>query len=123
MVKVRHEANSKTYGVVEEICHVTDAASHFTSYISSDIGDVSPSIGNMNRLGMNYVKAHVTGNTENIYTPVLDGMQVELCDAEEIKEALGLAEKDVKHPLVCGYLEMYKGEDKVRIRPMGQIAG
>lgn len=116
VVKVRHEANSKTYGVVEEICHVTDAPSHFTSYISSDFGDTSPSIGNMNRLGMNYVKARVSGNTENIYTPVLDGQQVELCDAEEIKEALGLAEKDIKHPLVCGYLEMYKGEDRVRIK-------
>ena len=37
IVKVEHEDNSITYAVIEEINHVTDAASHFTSYISSDL--------------------------------------------------------------------------------------
>lgn len=116
VVKVNHESGSITFGVVEEIYHITDAPSHFTSYISSDFGDIHEGIGNMNRLGMNYVKARVTGNTQNIYTPVLNGMQVSLCNPDEICQALGLTEKDVKNPLVCGYLEMYQGEDKVRIK-------
>ncbi len=116
VVKVNHESDSITFGVVEEIYHITDAPSHFTSYISSDFGDIHENIGNMNRLGMNYVKARVTGNTQNIYTPVLNGMQVSLCNPEEICQALGLTEKDVKNPLVCGYLEMYQGEDKVKIK-------
>lgn len=51
IVKVEHEDNSITYAVIEEINHVTDAASHFTSYISSDFGDVQDNIGNMTRLG------------------------------------------------------------------------
>ncbi len=116
VVKVRHESGSVTFGVVEEINHITDAPTHFTSYISSDFGDVSAEIGNMNRLGMNYVKARVSGNTADIYTPVLNGQQVSLCEEEEIKQALGLTDKDVKNPLVCGYLEMYKGEDKKKVR-------
>ncbi len=116
VVKVSHESGSTTFGVVEEIYHITDAPSHFTSYISSDFGDIHEGIGNMNRLGMNYVKARVTGNTQNIYTPVLNGRQVSLCNPDEICQALGLTEKDVKNPLVCGYLEMYQGEDKVRIK-------
>lgn len=116
VVKVNHESGSITFGVVEEINHITDAPSHFTSYISSDFGDTNDGIGNMNRLGMNYVKARVSGNTENIYTPVLNGQQVSLCEPEEIRQALGLTEKDVKNPLVCGYLEMYQGEDKVKIK-------
>lgn len=116
VVKVNHESGSITFGVVEEINHITDAPSHFTSYISSDFGDTNETIGNMNRLGMNYVKARVTGNTGNIYTPVLNGQQVSLCEPEEIRQALGLTEKDVKNPLVCGYLEMYQGEDKVKIK-------
>lgn len=116
VVKVNHESGSITFGVVEEINHITDAPSHFTSYISSDFGDTNNGIGNMNRLGMNYVKARVSGNTENIYTPVLNGQQVSLCEPEEIRQALGLTEKDVKNPLVCGYLEMYQGEDKVKIK-------
>lgn len=95
---------------------MTDATSHFTSYISSDFGDTDMGIGNMNRLGMNYVKARVVCNTKDIYTPVLDGQQVSLCDEEDIKTALGLSEEDVKNPLVCGYLQMYKGEETKRVK-------
>mgnify|MGYP003511599483 CR=1 FL=1 len=109
VVKVNHESGSITFGVVEEINHITDAPSHFTSYISSDFGDTNDGIGNMNRLGMNYVKARVSGNTENIYTPVLNGQQVSLCEPEEIRQALGLTEKDVKNPLVCGFFAVFSG--------------
>ena len=116
IIKVAHEGNSITYGVIEEINHVTDATSHFTSYISSDFGDTDMGIGNMNRLGMNYVKARVVCNTKDIYTPVLDGQQVSLCDEEDIKTALGLSEEDVKNPLVCGYRQMYKGEETKRVK-------
>ena len=116
IIKVAHESNSITYGVIEEINHVTDATSHFTSYISSDFGDTDMGIGNMNRLGMNYVKARVVCNTKDIYTPVLDRQQVSLCDEEDIKTALGLSEEDVKNPLVCGYLQMYKGEETKRVK-------
>lgn len=116
IIKVAHESNSITYGVIEEINHVTDATSHFTSYISSDFGDTDMGIGNMNRLGMNYVKARVVCNTKDIYTPVLDGQQVSLCDEDDIKTALGLSEEDVKNKLVCGYLQMYKGEETKRVR-------
>ena len=116
IIKVAHESNSITYGVIEEINHVTDATSHFTSYISSDFGDTDMGIGNMNRLGMNYVKARVVCNTNDIYTPVLDGQQVSLCDEEDIKTALGVSEEDVKNPLVCGYLQMYKGEETKRVK-------
>ena len=116
IVKVKHLPNDKTitYGVIEEINHVTDAPSHFTNYISSDFGDTADNIGNMNRLGMNYVKAKVVCNTGNIYSPVLDGKQVSLCTVEDIKTALGLNE--VKNPIVCGYLQMYKGNEALKIK-------
>ena len=118
IVKVEHIApdnsTSITYGVIETINHITDAQSHFTSYISSDFGDTASVIGNMNRLGMNYVKANVVCNTENVYTPVLDSKQVSLCDSEDIKFALGL--KDVNNPLVCGYLQMYQGDEALKIK-------
>ena len=118
VVKVEHVSpdnqKSTTYGVIEEINHVTDAQSHFTSYISSDFGDTAAIIGNMNRLGMNYVKARVVCNTEDIYSPVLDGKQVSLCNEDDILVALGL--KKVDNPLVCGYLQMYKGEETKLIK-------
>ena len=116
VIKVKHENDSITYGVVEEINHITDAPSHFTSYISSDFGETGDVIGNMNRLGMNYVKAIVACNTKDIYSPVLDSRQVSLCDENDIKRALGLSEDEVKNPLVCGYLQMYQGEASVRVK-------
>ena len=116
IIKVKHLPNDSTttYGVIEEINHVTDAPSHFTNYISSDFGDTQDNIGNMNRLGMNYVKAKVVCNTGNIYSPVLDGKQVSLCTADDIRVALGL--NDVKNPIVCGYLQMYKGSEALKIK-------
>lgn len=113
IIKVNHLQDSITYAEVQEINHITDAPSHFTSYISSDFGDIADGIGNMNRLGMNYVKASVIYNTGNVYTPVLDGRQVSLCNEEDISIALGL--KDVKNPIICGYLNMYKGSDSLKI--------
>lgn len=107
VVKIYHREGSTTYGIVEEINHVTDAPSHMTSFISSDFGDTGAEIGNMDRLGINYVRARVSSNTRGIYTPVLNGSPVLLCDADDIEEALGL--NDVKNPLVCGYLDMYGG--------------
>ena len=115
IVKVKHLPSDTTwtYGEVQEINHVTDAQSHFTSFISSDFGDKESSIGNMNRLGMNYVKAKVICNTDDIYMPVLDGKQVFLCTEDDISYALGL--KGVKNPIVCGYLQMYKGKEALKI--------
>lgn len=109
VVKVRHIENSTTFGVIEEISHITDSASYLSCFISSDFGnvDLQP---NMNRIGMNYVKAKVVGNSENIYTPVLDGSNVSLADLDEIIQALGL--DDIKNPMPCGYIEMYRDEDK-----------
>ncbi len=120
VIKVEHIEESITFGVIEEICHVTDSASHFASYISSDFGDVSPiPEGNTDRLAFNYVKARVIGNVDkngrsgNIYTPVLHGKPVRLCNVEDIRNALGL--KNVNNPLTCGYLEMYKEKVPVQI--------
>lgn len=116
IVKVKHENESVSYGVIEEINHITDAPSHFSSYISSDFGSVDERIGNMNRLGMNYVKARVVSNTKDIYTPVLNGQQVSLCNEKDVKQALGLTEDEVKNPLVCGYLQMYQGKEQIKVK-------
>lgn len=116
IVKVNHEQDSITYGVVEEINHITDAPSHFASYISSDFGSIEDEIGNMNRLGMNYVRVRVTCNTKNIYTPVLHDQRVSLCSENDIKTALGLSDNEVQNPLVCGYLQMYQGDAAIKVK-------
>ncbi len=112
VIKAEHINGSVTFGVIEEISHITDSSSYLTSYISNDFGDISSS-PNTHRIGMNYVKAKMVGNTKNIFTPVLDGQTVSLADKDEVKKALGLDK--IKNPLPCGYLEMYTGEDKIQI--------
>ena len=108
VIKVNHISDSTTYGVVEEISHITDTPSYLTSYISNDFGDVE-AITNTERIGMNYIKAKVVGNSKNIYIPVTNGSQVSMADRYEVEKALGL--DNVKNPLVCGYIQMYESAD------------
>lgn len=100
---------TKTFGVIEEISHMTDSPSALAGYISSDFGQVESS-SYTERIGMNYVKCKVVGNTENIYIPVQEGKKVYLAERDEIMKALGL--DDVKHKLPAGYIEMYEGVNK-----------
>lgn len=100
---------TKTFGVIEEISHMTDSPSALAGYISSDFGQVD-SQSYTERIGMNYVKCKVVGNTSNIYIPVQEGKKVYLAERDEIMEALGL--NDVKHKLPAGYIEMYEGVNK-----------
>ena len=109
VVVVEHVENSRTYGVVEEISHMTDSPSALAGYISSDFGDVEAS-AYTERIGMNYVKCKVVGNDNNIFIPVQEGRKVFLATEEQIMDALGL--NDVKNPLPAGYMEMYDGENK-----------
>ncbi|MEQ6120093.1 hypothetical protein [Reichenbachiella sp. MALMAid0571] len=112
VVKVEHIEGSISFGIIEEISHITDSASYLSNFISSDFGDVNNE-PNMHRIGMNFVKAKVLGNDKSIYTPVLDGSKVGLADQAEVLQALGL--KNIKNPLVCGYMEMYRAEDKITL--------
>ena len=100
---------TKTYGVIEEISHMTDSPSALAGYISSDFGQVD-SQSYTERIGMNYVKCKVVANTSNIYIPVQEGRKVYLAERDEIMEALGL--NDVKHKLPAGYIEMYEGANR-----------
>lgn len=112
VVVVDHIQSSKTYGVVEEISHMTDSPSALAGFISSDFGNVEVQ-SYTDRIGMNYVKCKVVGNTDNIYIPVQEGKSVYLADESEIRAALGLDKVD--NPLPAGYIEMYDGENKTTI--------
>ena len=108
-IKDANGESSKTFGVVEEISHITDSPSALAGYISSDFGNIN-SEAYTERIGMNYVKCKVVGNDKGIYIPVQEGRKVFLASEEQIMEALGL--KDVKNPLPAGYIEMYDGDNK-----------
>ncbi len=106
IVKVEHIDKSYTFGMIENISHITDAQSFLTNFISSDFGDVNIDEPTL-RIGMNYAKAKVSFNSGNLYTPVHNNAKVYLASAEEITMALGLDR--IQNPLVCGSLRMYEG--------------
>lgn len=112
VVRVEHLRGSSTFGVVEEISHITDSTSFLTDFISNDFGDVDiepPTI----RIGMNYVKAKVVRNDQDILIPVHSGAKVYLATKDEVEYALGL--KEILNPLVCGYLEMYEKSARITL--------
>ncbi len=108
IVKVEH-TEGFTFGVVENISHMTDAQSFLTNFISNDFGDLDIEEPTL-RIGMNCVEATVSYNTKGNYTPVHNNMKVFLATPDEITSALGL--KDVENPLVCGSLKMYEGTEE-----------
>lgn len=108
IIKVEHYENSVTYGVIEEITHITDSEGHISNYVSSDFGEVGV-VPQTNRLGLNFVSCKVLSNhsrnsSEQIYMPIKDGQKVYFCEESEIIEALGL--KNIKNPIPAGFIEM-----------------
>lgn len=95
IVRVEHYKNSITYGVIEEISHITDSPGHIGSYVSSDFGDATSKPETL-RLGLSYARCKVlsnnpgSDNVEQIYMPLRDGSIVYFAEEEEIIEALGL---------------------------------
>lgn len=112
IIKVRHLDDSFTFGQVEEINHITDAASFMASFISNDFGNTeieSPTV----RVGLNYVRARVLGNDKNIYVPVHNDAPVYFAERREIERALGF--DDVQNKVICGTTCMYSSIDEQRI--------
>lgn len=108
IVKIEHIEGSYSYGVIENISHITDAESFLTSFISSDFGNAEVEAPTL-RVGMNYVEASISFNDKNLYTPVHNGAKVYLASPDEVTKALGL--NNIQNPLVCGFLKMYEDTD------------
>lgn len=112
IIKVRHVDDSFTFGQVEEINHITDASSFMSAFVSSDFGNTSlesPTI----RVGLNYVKARVLGNSKKIYIPVHNDAQVFFAEQSEIESALGF--DGVQNKVICGTTCMYSNIDDQKI--------
>lgn len=115
VVKIKHIDNSFSYGVVQNISHITDAQSFLTSFISSDFGDVNVEAPTF-RIEMNFVEAEISFNDKGLYTPVHNDSPVFLATEDEIKKALGLDK--IQNPLVCGFLKMYEDTDEEQTIPV-----
>lgn len=96
--------DSITYGVVQDIFHITDGTGHISNYVSSDFGnvDISPMT---RRLALSYAKVSVIHNTKENYMPVFEGSQVYTADEKDIQIALGLDTIDEDTAIPAGLMK------------------
>ena len=94
---------SITYGVVQDILHITDGTSHISNYVSSDFGDVTRD-SMTQRLALSYAKVSVIHNTKENFMPVFEGSPVYTADEHDIEIALGLDSIDKETAFPAGLM-------------------
>ncbi|OPX45750.1 hypothetical protein CLHUN_06880 [Ruminiclostridium hungatei] len=105
IVKVVNKADdSVTYGVVQDILHITDGMGHISNYVSSDFGNVE-TMPLTRRLSLSYAKVSVIHNTKENFMPVFEGVPVYTADIEDIQIALGLDTIDDKTAIPAGLMK------------------
>lgn len=109
IVKVpNYSDDSITFGVVQDIFHITDSPGHISNYVSSDFGDVS-SQPMTSRLALSYAKVAVIHNDNENFMPVVEGTPVYTCNAEDIQKALGLDVITKESAISAGILKASNG--------------
>ena len=96
--------DSITYGVVQDIFHITDGTGHISNYVSSDFGNVDI-VPMTRRLSLSYAKVSVIHNTKENFMPVFEGSAVYTADEEDIQIALGLENIDEKTAIPAGIMK------------------
>lgn len=96
--------DSITYGVVQDIFHITDGTGHISNYVSSDFGnvDIAPMT---HRLSLSYAKVSVIHNTKENFMPVFEGSAVYTANEDDIQVALGLDNIDEKSAIPAGLMK------------------
>lgn len=105
IVRVENKTDdSVTYGVVQDILHITDGTGHLSNYVSSDFGNVD-TIPMTRRLSLSYAKVSVIHNTKENFMPVFEGAPVYTADNDDIEIALGLDNIDEKTAIPAGLMK------------------
>lgn len=105
IVRVENKTDdSVTYGVVQDILHITDGTGHISNYVSSDFGNVERE-PMTRRLALSYAKVSVIHNTKENFMPVFEGTPVYTADLTDVQIALGLDNIDEKSAIPCGLMK------------------
>ena len=105
IVRVENKTDdSVTYGVVQDILHITDGTGHISNYVSSDFGNVEREPMTRRR-ALSYAKVSVIHNTKENFMPVFEGTPVYTADLTDVQIALGLDNIDEKSAIPCGLMK------------------
>ncbi|MCD8096942.1 MAG: ATP-binding protein [Lachnospiraceae bacterium] len=120
IVLVRNKTdNSITYGIVQDIFHITDGTGHISNYVSSDFGNAETA-PLTRRLALSYAKVSVIHNTKENFMPVFEGSPVYMADGDDIQIALGLDSIDEKTAIPTGLMKV-GNNDPVPIKYNGDF--
>jgi len=129
IVGAEHFEDSRTYGLVTNIRHLTDAASHLSNYISNDFGEMVAE-PNTPRQGTNVAEVAVLSNNRDIYMPIQSESKVRFADEAGIHNALGIdsmREKEQReHRTVrvpAGVIRMSNGAEAVAYLDVDYVLG
>jgi len=106
------KGSSKTYGLVTNLEHRTDAPSHLANFISSNFGEVTEN-PNTPRQGATVAHVNVLSNSADIYMPVPNEKLVYFADAIGIERALGIDEMRTRDRIPAGLIKMSSGASAV----------
>ena len=95
---------SITYGVVQDILHITDGTGHISNYVSSDFGDIDRE-PMTRKLALSYAKVSVIHNTRENFMPVFEGAPVYTANEDDIRVALGLNNIDDDVAIPAGLMK------------------
>ena len=99
---------SKTYGLVMNLEHSTDANTHLSNYISNNFGEATED-PQTPRQGTTVASCNVMSNTEEIYMPVPSEARIRFADAAGILIALGADAIKDENKVPAGLIEMSNG--------------
>jgi len=108
IVEAESYRGSKTYGLVLNLEHSTDASTHLSNYISNNFGEATED-PQTPRQGTTVAKCGVMSNTEEIYMPVPSEARIRFADAAGILKALGADAIRDENKIPAGLIEMSNG--------------
>jgi len=129
IVSAEHLESSRTYGLVTNIKHVTDAAGHLSNFISNDFGELVDE-PNTPRQGTNVAELAVLSNDADIYMPVQSESRVYFADEAGVHRALGIdsmlekeqrEERPIRIP--AGLMRMSNGSEAVAYLDVDYVLG
>jgi DNA helicase HerA-like ATPase len=123
IVESEHVKNSKTYGLVANLEHRTDAASHLANFVSNNFGSVLEE-PNTPRVGATLAKVNVMMNDgggkntdgspkDGIYMPIENEKNIRFAEESGIHAALGIDTMSKDNRIPAGLIKMTNGVEAV----------
>lgn len=120
--QVAPEGASRTFGIVTNLEHSTDAPTHLSNFISNDFGQVTNQPNTL-RQGTTVAHVAVLSNDRDIYMPVMNDRPVRFADEHGIHLALGIEQVPQNYRVPAGLIQLSNGTSAVVYLDMRYLLG